>query len=144
MSRCNHCPLDLYPLISQSDIYTLIIPWIELQYYGYSLCLVFFGTMRCLCCFAGTEFEGSIIALFHLLATRQDKVRALREAFYRANLPNLTNLLATFLVFAVVIYFQVNLSFLFRTKHFYYLKFVYTLHSCDTCTLFILLILHFP
>jgi protein transport protein SEC61 subunit alpha len=54
----------------------------------------------------GTEFEGSIIALFHLLATRQDKVRALREAFYRANLPNLTNLLATFLVFAVVIYFQ--------------------------------------
>ena len=31
----------------------------------------------------GTEFEGAVIALFHLLATRQDKVRALREAFYR-------------------------------------------------------------
>jgi len=29
----------------------------------------------------GTEFEGAVIALFHLLATRQDKVRALREAF---------------------------------------------------------------
>jgi protein transport protein SEC61 subunit alpha len=47
-----------------------------------------------------------VIALFHLLATRQDKVRALREAFYRQNLPNLMNLLATVLVFAVVIYFQ--------------------------------------
>jgi len=54
----------------------------------------------------GTEFEGAIIALFHLLITRQDKVRALKEAFYRQNLPNLTNLLATVLVFAVVIYFQ--------------------------------------
>jgi len=54
----------------------------------------------------GTEFEGAIIALFHLLITRTDKVRALKEAFYRQNLPNITNLLATILVFAVVIYFQ--------------------------------------
>lgn len=54
----------------------------------------------------GTEFEGAIIALFHLLATRHDKVRALREAFYRQNLPNLMNLLSTILVFAIVIYFQ--------------------------------------
>uniref|UniRef100_A0A1A9VF40 Translocon Sec61/SecY plug domain-containing protein n=1 Tax=Glossina austeni TaxID=7395 RepID=A0A1A9VF40_GLOAU len=54
----------------------------------------------------GTEFEGAVIALFHLMATRNDKVRALREAFYRQNLPNLMNLLATVLVFAVVIYFQ--------------------------------------
>uniref|UniRef100_A0A3Q3BCV3 Protein transport protein SEC61 subunit alpha n=1 Tax=Kryptolebias marmoratus TaxID=37003 RepID=A0A3Q3BCV3_KRYMA len=54
----------------------------------------------------GTEFEGAIIALFHLLATRTDKVRALREAFYRQNLPNLMNLIATIFVFAVVIYFQ--------------------------------------
>lgn len=64
------------------------------------------------CClfddYAGTEFEGAIIALFHLLATRQDKVRGLREAFYRQNLPNLTNLLATIFVFGVVIYFQVS------------------------------------
>uniref|UniRef100_A0AAA9TMH5 SEC61 translocon subunit alpha 1 n=2 Tax=Bovidae TaxID=9895 RepID=A0AAA9TMH5_BOVIN len=55
----------------------------------------------------GMEFEGAIIALFHLLATRTDKVRALREAFYRQNLPNLMNLIATIFVFAVVIYFQV-------------------------------------
>lgn len=61
----------------------------------------------------GTEFEGAVIALFHLLATRQDKVRALREAFYRQNLPNLMNLLATVLVFAIVIYFQVCILYIF-------------------------------
>lgn len=54
----------------------------------------------------GVEFEGAIIALFHLLATRNDKFRALREAFYRKNLPNLLNLLSTVLVFAIVIFFQ--------------------------------------
>lgn len=56
----------------------------------------------------GTEFEGAIIALFHLLITRTDKVRALKEAFYRQNLPNIFNLLATVLVFVIVIYFQVS------------------------------------
>jgi len=54
----------------------------------------------------GTEFEGAIIALFHLLITRTDKVRALKEAFYRQNLPNCFNLMATVLVFMIVIYFQ--------------------------------------
>jgi len=54
----------------------------------------------------GTEFEGAIIALFHLLITRNDKIRAIREALYRQNLPNLTNLMATVLIFVVVIYFQ--------------------------------------
>merc|ERR1712157_169054 len=39
----------------------------------------------------GTEFEGAIIALFHLLITRENKIHALKEAFYRANLPNVTN-----------------------------------------------------
>jgi len=55
---------------------------------------------------AGTQFEGAVIALFHLLITRSDKARALKEAFYRQNLPNVTNLLATIVVFFVVIYFQ--------------------------------------
>ena len=55
----------------------------------------------------GTEFEGAVIALFHLLVTRSDKVCGLQEAFYRQNLPNLTNLMATILVFGIVIYFQV-------------------------------------
>ena len=54
----------------------------------------------------GSEFESAIIALFHMLATRSDKVRAVREAFYRQNLPNITNLLATALIFVIVIYFQ--------------------------------------
>merc|ERR1711985_39877 len=54
----------------------------------------------------GTEFEGAIIALFHLLITRSDKLKALKEAFYGQNLPNLTNMMATVLVFLVVIYFQ--------------------------------------
>ncbi|KAK9949617.1 hypothetical protein M0R45_005134 [Rubus argutus] len=54
----------------------------------------------------GAEFEGAVIALFHFLITRTDKVRALREAFYRQNLPNVTNLLATVLIFLIVIYFQ--------------------------------------
>merc|ERR1712010_337406 len=61
----------------------------------------------------GTEFEGAVIALFHLLITRSDKVRALKEAFYRQNLPNMTNLMATVLVFVIVIFFQgfaVNLN----------------------------------
>ena len=62
----------------------------------------------------GTEFEGAVIALFHLLATRQDKVRALREAFYRQNLPNLMNLMATVLIFGVVIYFQVSLYLFYQ------------------------------
>merc|ERR1712216_952173 len=54
----------------------------------------------------GSEFVGAVIALFHLLITRSDKVMALKEAFYRSNAPNLTNVLATVLVFFVVVYFQ--------------------------------------
>jgi len=54
----------------------------------------------------GPEFEGAIIALFHLLLTWPDKQVALREAFYRQNLPNIMNLLATLVIFAAVIYLQ--------------------------------------
>merc|ERR1712166_1640600 len=54
----------------------------------------------------GTEFEGAIIALFHLLVTRKDRVRALQYIFFREQLPNLTELLATIFVFFIVIYFQ--------------------------------------
>ncbi|CAG5107207.1 Oidioi.mRNA.OKI2018_I69.chr1.g3205.t1.cds [Oikopleura dioica] len=31
----------------------------------------------------GTEFEGVVVAPFHLLATKQDNVQALNESFYR-------------------------------------------------------------
>jgi len=54
----------------------------------------------------GTEFEGAIIALFHFLLTKPNKVYALQYAFYRQNAPNLSNLLATVLVSLAVIYFQ--------------------------------------
>lgn len=54
----------------------------------------------------GTEFEGAIVALVHLLMTKNDKLGAIREAFYRQTAPNMTNLLATVVVFFVVIYFQ--------------------------------------
>lgn len=54
----------------------------------------------------GTEFEGALVALFHLLLTRKNKWDALSEAFYRSNAPNCMNLLATILVFFIVIYFQ--------------------------------------
>lgn len=54
----------------------------------------------------GTEFEGAIVALVHMMFTRNNKFRALKEAFYRANLPNISNLLATVLIFLVVIFFQ--------------------------------------
>merc|ERR1712137_1096928 len=54
----------------------------------------------------GTEFEGAIIALFHMLISKSDKILALKEAFYRQNAPNITSLFATVLVFFVVIYFQ--------------------------------------
>src|SRR6266436_9220492 len=40
----------------------------------------------------GPEFEGAVIALFHLLFTWPNKQRALQEAFYRQNLPNIMNL----------------------------------------------------
>ncbi|WFD32104.1 translocon subunit [Malassezia sp. CBS 17886] len=54
----------------------------------------------------GPEFEGAIVALFHLLFTWNNKTRALKEAFYRERLPNVSNLVATLAVFLVVIYLQ--------------------------------------
>jgi len=61
----------------------------------------------------GTEFEGAVIAFFHLLISRNDKVRALREAFYRPQLPNVVNLLSTLAIFLIVVFlqgFHVNLA----------------------------------
>ncbi|PVV01232.1 hypothetical protein BB560_004359 [Smittium megazygosporum] len=54
----------------------------------------------------GPEFEGAIIAFFHLMFVRKNKFKAFFEAFYRSNLPNLTNLVTTAAVFATVIYLQ--------------------------------------
>lgn len=57
----------------------------------------------------GAEFEGAIIALFHFLLTKQNKLNALQQAMWRQNAPNISNLLATIIVVLVVIYFQVSL-----------------------------------
>ncbi len=54
----------------------------------------------------GVEFEGAVIALFHLLIVRKNVAVGLYEAFYRTNLPNLSQLLATIVVFLIVIFFQ--------------------------------------
>ena len=55
---------------------------------------------------SGTQFEGALISLFHLLATKSNKWDALSQAFYRHEAPNVTNLLGTIAVVLVVIYFQ--------------------------------------
>lgn len=54
----------------------------------------------------GTQFEGALISLFHLLATKSNKWDALYQAFNRHDAPNVTNLLGTIVVVLVVIYFQ--------------------------------------
>jgi protein transport protein SEC61 subunit alpha len=54
----------------------------------------------------GVEYEGAVIATIHFLITKKNKVEAIHRAFYRANIPNLSNLVATIIVFIVVIYFQ--------------------------------------
>lgn len=54
----------------------------------------------------GLEFEGAVIATFHLLFTRSNKLVAIREAFYRSSGANLMNLIATVTIFLVVVYFQ--------------------------------------
>lgn len=54
----------------------------------------------------GAEFDGAVIALFHLLGSRKDKKRALLEAFYRQNLPNMLQVVSTVLVFFAVVYLQ--------------------------------------
>lgn len=74
----------------------------------------------------GTEFEGSLIALIHLLITKPNKLSALYQAFYRTSSPNLSNLLATVAVFFLVIYmqgFKVNLKLAHKKYRGYEQKF---------------------
>jgi len=61
----------------------------------------------------GAEFEGACLAFFHLIFVRSNKLAAIREALFRQNLPNLTNLAATVFIFIACIYMQgwrVNLT----------------------------------
>jgi protein transport protein SEC61 subunit alpha len=54
----------------------------------------------------GNEYEGSLIALVHLIASRRDKTRALKDAFYRTDLPNFMNTIAAIAAFAAAVYLQ--------------------------------------
>lgn len=54
----------------------------------------------------GYEFEGAVVAMVHLLATRKDKKRALIEAFFRSTNPNMSQLFTTVGMFFVVVYLQ--------------------------------------
>uniref|UniRef100_J3LRR6 Translocon Sec61/SecY plug domain-containing protein n=1 Tax=Oryza brachyantha TaxID=4533 RepID=J3LRR6_ORYBR len=54
----------------------------------------------------GAEFVGAITAAAHLLATRADKLSAVREAFFRGGLPDLCGLAATCVVFLAAVYLQ--------------------------------------
>jgi protein transport protein SEC61 subunit alpha len=53
---------------------------------------------------SGTEFEGSIVNAIHMFLTK-NYTSAFYQAFYRSTAPNLNNLMATVLIFLVVIYF---------------------------------------
>ncbi|KAG0441184.1 Protein transport protein Sec61 subunit alpha [Dictyocoela muelleri] len=52
----------------------------------------------------GVEFEGCLVALLHTLITRKNKWAGLKEVFFRKNLPNLSCLVTTLIIFAIVIY----------------------------------------
>ncbi|RLN07569.1 hypothetical protein C2845_PM11G08010 [Panicum miliaceum] len=52
------------------------------------------------------QYEGAVPAWAHLLITRTDKLSAIREAFCRRNLPNVTSLLGTCLFVPIAISFQ--------------------------------------
>lgn len=54
---------------------------------------------------AGPEYEGALISLLAAV-TREDKIGALQQAFFRSDAPNVTNLLATVFVFLLVVFFQ--------------------------------------
>jgi protein transport protein SEC61 subunit alpha len=54
----------------------------------------------------GDQYEGAIVALFHLLISKSNKLEAIQIALFRSNAPSLMNLFSTLAVFCVVIYFQ--------------------------------------
>lgn len=57
----------------------------------------------------GTEFEGAVIAFFHFLLTKENKLNALYLGLFRPNAANITNLLTTIIVLLVVVYYQVSI-----------------------------------
>ncbi|KAJ7719414.1 SecY subunit domain-containing protein [Mycena metata] len=102
------CLLLIIQLVSAAMIVILLD---ELLQKGYGLgsgISLFIATNICesIVWKAFSPTTGAIVALFHLLFTWNDKGRALREAFWRDRLPNVMNLIATAVIFGVVIYLQ--------------------------------------
>lgn len=54
----------------------------------------------------GDEYEGALISFFHLIMSRSDKARAIKDAFYRSDLTNVMSVIATLVTFGLVIYLQ--------------------------------------
>ncbi|KAI8391477.1 SecY subunit domain-containing protein [Radiomyces spectabilis] len=54
----------------------------------------------------GDEYEGALISLVHLMTSRHNKARALKQAFYRGHLPNVMGLLSAVFIFGLVVYVQ--------------------------------------
>jgi protein transport protein SEC61 subunit alpha len=54
----------------------------------------------------GKEREGAVVAFFHLIGSRSDKLRAIYDAFCRDHLPNLSQFIITIIVFGLVVYVQ--------------------------------------
>lgn len=52
------------------------------------------------------QYEGSIIELFYGVIFRSNRLGAIQNAFFRSEMSNISNVLATVLVFLIVIYFQ--------------------------------------
>lgn len=55
---------------------------------------------------ASEQYEGSIIELLYGVVFRSQRLGAIQNAFFRSELSNISNLLATALVFLIVIFFQ--------------------------------------
>lgn len=52
------------------------------------------------------QYEGSVIELFYGVLFRSNRLGAIQNAFFRSEMGNISNILATALVFLIVIYFQ--------------------------------------
>jgi protein transport protein SEC61 subunit alpha len=54
----------------------------------------------------GIEFEGCLVAAVHLLFVRRNKFLAIKEILFRDNLPNLSSLIFSLVIFSFVVYIQ--------------------------------------
>lgn len=70
------------------------------QVFWHSLSFTSVSTIR------GDEKQGAIISLFSLLSSRSNKARAIKDAFYRTDVANMLNVIATVTLFAVIVYVQ--------------------------------------